>query len=82
MGGGGSRKTGHSCCLAGLILGEPWKSARKSRGLATYQKVRGDEAGEQELVDVRREGQVGPGRNFGGHGLGDALSQGMLPAWG
>lgn len=64
------------------VQGEPQKSARKSHGLGAHLKVSGDEAGERELVDVGREAQAGPGRNFRGHGLGDAPIQGMVMAWG
>ena len=49
--------------------------------MGAHLKADGDEAGEGELVDVRREGQDRPGGNFRGHGLGDALDPGVLTAW-
>lgn len=42
----------------------------------------GNEAGEGELVNIRREGQAGLGGNFWGQGLRDPLDQGVLMAWG
>jgi hypothetical protein len=69
---GGESRTPHKH-LPGVDVREKLGS-RKHSDLVTHLEAGGDEAGKGELVNVRRQGQAGPGGNLRGHGLLDASS--------